>query len=172
MAKRSKERYIPRGMRQIMAVLYLFLNRYSLGLYPFTNRIPFPETPEIAEMVSIARRGGDPGCHIDGGEKLAAAQRIVESADHIRDIIKRNGGLDVYCDTFEWYEAECPERMGILRDLSMLRSPEFMTKMHVASAHNMSVRTMDREVDKAMIQISREIYRRGHMHGSGEIETE
>jgi len=138
-------------MRRIKAVLYLFLNRYSLGLYPFINRIPpFHETPEIAEMLRIECRGGDPGCHIDGGEKIADAQRIAECTDHIRDIIRRNGWLDVYCDTFEWYERECPERVGTLSDLPMLKSPEFMTKIHVASAHNMNVRTMDRKVDKAM----------------------
>ena len=166
MPRRRTERYIPRGMRQIMGLLYLFLSRYPLGLYPFTNRTPFPDTAEIAEMVSMVRCGEDPGCHIDGGDKVAVAQRIIESADQIRDIIKKNGGLNVYYDIFEWYEKECPERVAILRDLSMLRSPGFMTKMHVASAHNMSIRTMDRERDIAILHISREVYRRGQLLSS------
>ena len=164
---RSKgERYIPKGMKQIMGLLYLFLGHYPLGLYPFTNRTPFPESAEIAEMVSLVRCGGDLGCHIDGGSKTPAAQKMIESADQIRDIISKNGGLNVYYNIFEWYEKECPERINILRDLSMLKSPGFMTKMQIASAHNMSIRTMDRERDLAILHISREIYRRGQLLSS------
>lgn len=166
MPRRRTERYIPRGMKQVMGLLYLFLSHYPLGLYPFTNRTPFPDTAEISEMVSIVRRGGDTGCHIDGGDKVPVAQKIIESADQIRDVIDSNGGLDLFYDIFAWYEKECPERISILRDLSMLKSPGFMTKMQVASNYNMSIRTMDRERDLAILHISREVYLRGQLLSS------
>lgn len=119
MSRRTRDRYIPRKVREVEALISFILDRHAVGLLVLCGDEPWPTTADFAEMASCG--GGGPDIRVQGGIKTPEAQRIVESAEHHERVVKSAGGKERIIEVFRDLRKANGNDWRVLRDSAMIR---------------------------------------------------
>ena len=140
---------------RLVGVFNLFMACSPTGLGCFMSKeIPFPNTKELAEMVSSPSE--DPGTRVDHNMITAYQQMIIERVEPIKRAIEENGGLDAIRRGFAYYREHDREGINLLNDLSQI-GVKFKSLQDVAKAHNVSPYLARKHNDKVLEKIAVEI---------------
>lgn len=165
----KKVSLIPKKVSQIENVLYLFADYCPTGLTCFFRECEFPDTEELAAMVSARYTQGEEVGPVDGGKSTPEEQRIIEAAESVRDVIDSIGGLNVIHKVFMFYEAEIPEGARLLKEMNYIgRSFRYSSIEQFALKQHMSLRQFYRKKQAALRQLAWEIYRNRNPWNLGE----
>lgn len=168
-SNQKKEKVMPKGMRQLIALFNLFLDYNCMGLSCFIVDEPLPSSEELALMLSYsAKKSTEDAGRVDGGQDIPQAQSILERADVIERLIQNFGGIDTFRASFAFFaalEAEASkrskgrvDRYKLLKDLSEVGTSRFPSNGSVAFYHHITERNMRDERKKALSQIAKDIY--------------
>ena len=140
---------------RLVGVFNLFMACSPTGLSCFMSKeIPFPNTKELAEMVSSPSE--DPGTRIDQNMITAYQQMIIERVEPIKRAIEENGGLDAIRRGFQYYREHEPGEIKLINDLTLI-GKKYKTLQAVAKAHNMPPDMVRRHKDRTLEKIAAEI---------------
>ena len=140
---------------RLVEVFNLFMSCSPTGLSCFMSKeIPFPNTKELAEMVSSPSE--DPGTRVDHNMITAYQQMIIERVEPIKRAIEENGGLDAIRRGFAYYREHDREGINLLNDLTLI-GKKYKTLQAVAKAHNMPPDMVRRHKDRTLEKIAAEI---------------
>lgn len=170
MSREKKQMFIARDMHKIADILNLFLEYHPAGLLVFFGDVPFPDTEELAALVSAQYSSADAGVRIDGGRDLDYAQSVIEKADSIRDLMDKYGGLKAFRRVCRQFESDCnyyektygktPNMARLLEDLSRRGSARLLTVGDIACRYHVSTNYLYKKRDVAIMQLARDIYRK------------
>ena len=140
---------------RLVEVFNLFMSCSPTGLGCFMSKeIPFPNTKELAEMVSSPSE--DPGVRIDYIAFAAYQNSIIERVEPIKRAIEENGGLDAIRRGFQYYREHEPGEIKLINDLTLI-GKKYKTLQAVAKAHNMPPDMVRRHKDRTLEKIAAEI---------------
>lgn len=156
--------YVPKTVSRIEDVLSLFADYCPTGLACFFGEAEFPDTEELATMMSGGCPADDDAGRVDGGRDIPHQQLILEAAEHIRDAVAGVGGLGAFRAVFSLYDAEFPANAQLLREMAYIgRSFRYPSVDEFAYKHHMTPKQFYRKKRKAFVEIAWEIYRRKKM---------
>ena len=156
-----KASYIPKMVSKVEDILWLFVYYSPTGLACFFGEAEFPDTEELALMVSAKYTVAEDVGRVDGRKDIPHQQLIIESAGNINDVLSSIGGLASAQSVFTLYQAEFPTNAQMLKDMAYIgRSFKYPSIEVFAYKHHLTVRQFYRKRAKALIEISWEIYRR------------
>ena len=159
-----KVSYVPKTVSRIEDVLSLFADYCPTGLACFFGEAEFPDTEELALIVSARYATAEDAGRVDGGKDIPRQQIILEAAESIRDAVASAGGLEAIRAVFALYCAEFPNNARLLREMSYIgRSFRYPSVDEFAYKHHMTPKQFYRKKRKAFVEIAWEIYRRKKM---------
>lgn len=156
-----KANTIPRKVKQIEDVIYLFADYCPTGLACFMGE-EYPDS-DILSAMSAARwtPPADLG-RIDGGAGIPPQQVVAENSIGISNIIDSIGGLETIRTVFLLYSIEKPEEAALLREMSFIgKSFKYPSVEEFAYRNHLSTRQFYRRKSVAINEIAWEIFRRG-----------
>lgn len=164
----KKEKVMPYGMKQLIALFNLFLDFNCMGLLCFMSDEPLPNREDLALMLQYSSNNSGDAGKVDGGQSIPKAQGILERAEIVEDVISKFGGIDNIRQSFAFFaslENEASKRVmgrtnkySLLKDLSAIGTSKFPSIGAVAFHYHLRPVALTEKRKMALEQVAKDIY--------------
>ena len=115
-----KKKFQPAEILEIAWVIRMLLDCHALGLEILLGKAAFPSTQELSDMMDYIRGPSagmeELGTKVQSGGGQPQAQKIIEGAEYIENIVERAGGRERFIAAFRHCASERSEGYRILVD--------------------------------------------------------
>lgn len=149
MSRRTRDRFVPRKVRDVEALISFILERHSVGLLVLVGDEPWPSTSELYEMAAGESRGEQLDVRVQGGESVPEGQRVLERVEFYERAVCVAGGVERITSVFRDLRETSRREWTMLRDSAMIRRGRPYVSMDrtaraIARRHHMHEDTLRR----------------------------
>lgn len=151
--------------KKMYKVLKLFWLNYSNSILPFFYDY-FPDAEEINNLIIADRRRRSNKVYEDigrvqGGDKIPQAQKIMENADEVYQVIRQSGGLDIIRTVVRRMAKDAPVEWLILAKWGEIGGYRYPTVQSLANIDEINLLRSNvyRKANEWLKQTAKEILR-------------